>query len=607
MSILLFANIATTTLAGAITSTATTANLAAGSGGLFPQPGSNHYYTMTFVDAATGLLNEVVYVTAMSGDQITAMTRGQEGTAPRAWNAGDLASNYWTAGNAAAMIQVGQLQQQTTNYAIDTGAANAITVALTPAPGTLAAMNGAPVRIKVHATNTGATTIALNGFTAAALNTTSGVALIAGQVVVGSIIEVVYDTTAGHFWLETPTPVSTVGGVLTGTLPNPGFAANPSFSGTISGTTIAIGSGSSSIGGTLSITGTLTGTTISASNELYATNVIATSGSGYINVGTGTSTFGGQVNFGANIAAVSGVFSGVVSATGGGTLGGVTLSSSAITAGNGANFGSGTITCGNINAGGGTINAGNINANGGTLTAVDVTATNQVYAEGPLVALGAATFQGGATIYGTLNLFSAGVGEGGWECQVPSGGSTVALESNVGIVGGPTTYTTGTGYLYGGSGPISGNNETGSFGLITTIGAVASGFHTTSDARLKDDLAVVSSEDGLRFIKKVNPYTWNWNDRPVTEKKRASGYVSQQLIVAGFPELVTSFPVKEMPAATHIFNGEEIVSSADFKLIAKYDDTIAYLHAALRGALDLIEKQGQRLAALESLKTETAP
>jgi hypothetical protein len=594
MSILLFANIATTTLAGAITSTTTTANLAAGSGGLFPQPGSNQYYTMTFVDAATGLLNEVVYVTAMSGDQITAMTRGQEGTTPRAWSAGDKASNYWTAGNAAAMIQVGQLQQQTTNYAIDTGAANAITVALTPAPGTLAAMNGAPVRIKVHATNTGATTIALNGFTAAALNTTSGVALIAGQVVAGSIIEVVYDTTAGHFWLETPTPVSTVGGVLTGTLPNPGFAANPSFSGTISGTTIAIGAGSSSIGGTLSITGTLTGTTISVTNELSATNVIATGAAGYIRVGTGTSTFGGQVNFGANIGAVSGVFSGVVLATGGGTLAGVTLSGSGITAANGANFGGGTVTCGNLNS-------------SGTLTSVDVTVTTQLYTEGTLIALGAATLEGGCTVYGTLTLYSAGVGSGAWQCQVPAGGSTVALESNIGITGGATTYTTGVGYLYGGSGPISGNNETGSFGLITTVGAVASGFHTTSDARLKDDLAVVSPAMGLNFIRRVDPYTWNWNDKPETEEKRASGYVSQQLIVAGFPELVTSFPVKEMPAATHTFNGEEIVSNANFKLIAKYDDTIAYLHAALRGALDLIEKQGQRLAALESLKTETAP
>ena len=96
----LFANNATTTLAGAITNVATTANLASGTGALFPSPGAGQYYVMTFTDQTTGLINEIVWVTNVTGDVIT-MTRAQEGTTAKAWNAGDFAANLWTAGQAA--------------------------------------------------------------------------------------------------------------------------------------------------------------------------------------------------------------------------------------------------------------------------------------------------------------------------------------------------------------------------------------------------------------------------------------------------------------------------------------------------------------------------
>ena len=104
MAQLLFANNANSTLAGAITNVATTANLASGTGVLFPNPGASQYFLLTLVDAATGLLNEIVQVTAISGDVIT-MVRAQEGTVAKSWLAGDLALNLWTAGSAAAMLQ----------------------------------------------------------------------------------------------------------------------------------------------------------------------------------------------------------------------------------------------------------------------------------------------------------------------------------------------------------------------------------------------------------------------------------------------------------------------------------------------------------------------
>jgi len=101
---LLFANNDQTTLAGSITNTATTATLAAGTGALFPSPGTGQYFLGSFFDAATGLLTEIVKVTSIVGDSIV-MVRAQEGTAARAWNANDIFGGFITAGALGAMLQ----------------------------------------------------------------------------------------------------------------------------------------------------------------------------------------------------------------------------------------------------------------------------------------------------------------------------------------------------------------------------------------------------------------------------------------------------------------------------------------------------------------------
>src|ERR1700740_2260909 len=143
MSQLLIANNATTTLAGPLSTTSTVANLASGTGALFPNPSAGQYFVMTFVDAATGLENEIVWVTQRTGDVVT-IQRGQEGTAPQNWSFGDIAANFWTAGQALLMAQAGDVQRQAGNYAVDTGSVNNITVTLSPVPANLAALVGAP-------------------------------------------------------------------------------------------------------------------------------------------------------------------------------------------------------------------------------------------------------------------------------------------------------------------------------------------------------------------------------------------------------------------------------------------------------------------------------
>ena len=192
-NIVLFANNDQTTLAGAITSVALTANLSPGSGVLFPAPATGQYFPMTFVDEATQLLREIVYVTNVTGDVIT-MIREQEGTTPLAWSAGDIAANLLTAGSMQLMTQTPQIQANAAIYAADTGTANSYAVALSPASPV--PKIGATVYFKALNANTGASTLSLNAGTAYALNAGVGGALVPNAIVAGSFCEAQFNGTA---------------------------------------------------------------------------------------------------------------------------------------------------------------------------------------------------------------------------------------------------------------------------------------------------------------------------------------------------------------------------------------------------------------------------
>lgn len=121
MSLIIFANNAQGQLAGAITNVALVASLNPGQGALFPAPGAGEFFVGTFTDASTGLLNEIVHVTDVTGDVIT-MVRAQEGTAAQAWSAGDIFANLVTAGTMEAMLQNGQTPTQPARVETSTGA-----------------------------------------------------------------------------------------------------------------------------------------------------------------------------------------------------------------------------------------------------------------------------------------------------------------------------------------------------------------------------------------------------------------------------------------------------------------------------------------------------
>jgi len=104
MTTFIFRNNANSTLAGGITNSSTNANLAPGTGIEFPNPSTGQVFAATMIDAATQTLNEIVYVTAIATDTVT-MLRGQEGTTPLNWLAGDFFIHQLTAGQMGSFLQ----------------------------------------------------------------------------------------------------------------------------------------------------------------------------------------------------------------------------------------------------------------------------------------------------------------------------------------------------------------------------------------------------------------------------------------------------------------------------------------------------------------------
>lgn len=175
----IFANNVNTSLFAPITSTATSLTLLSATN--LPTLAAGQIMPLTLNDKATRTIFEIVYVTAISGTNLTVI-RGQEGTAAQNWNAGDYAYSTQTALATEAAIQSGAY-----NYALDTGTtANAYVVTLTPAiPATIP--DGFRINFSTTRINSGAAT--LNGI---ALVDKNNNALNAGAV--SSYTQVIYRT-----------------------------------------------------------------------------------------------------------------------------------------------------------------------------------------------------------------------------------------------------------------------------------------------------------------------------------------------------------------------------------------------------------------------------
>lgn len=191
---ILFANNAKSTCAGPISATGTTLLLAAGQGAFFPNPvNMGDYFCGTFNDQLTQTRTEIVHCTARNGDTLT-IQRGQEGTSPQAWSAGDLFGNLITAGSMNSFVQAGTGPAATSILYVGTDTSstvNSVVANTVPVPANLA--TGMQFNIQIKNQNNGPSTISLNGGPNIAIVRTDGSALLGKELNAGEEMIFVYN------------------------------------------------------------------------------------------------------------------------------------------------------------------------------------------------------------------------------------------------------------------------------------------------------------------------------------------------------------------------------------------------------------------------------
>ena len=192
---IIYANNAQSTLAEPLISSATVAYLAPGTGSLFPQISGNQYFWLTFSDASTGMLTEIVKVVSLSGD-VASIVRAQQGTTALSWNVGDYAANLYTAADATNFVQTTELQANSYAYSADTGTAN--NYVLNYNPPITQVNDGMSLTFKPANSNTGASYVTINGLPPAQIISEQGFSLPSGQLYAGGMY---FITRSGSYWV----------------------------------------------------------------------------------------------------------------------------------------------------------------------------------------------------------------------------------------------------------------------------------------------------------------------------------------------------------------------------------------------------------------------
>ena len=179
-----FTNLAKSTLAGAVTSAATTLSVASGTGSKFATIAAPDFFRIFAIRKSDGAY-EVMHCTehTVGSDTFQTIERAKEGTLALDFSAGDLIENRLGAAYFTSLAQKLDIQDGNTVYALAGGTADAITVTLDPVPSALAA--GYHCDVKIASNNTSAVTLNVNALGAVAcrkLKSGSLVALEAGDL-----------------------------------------------------------------------------------------------------------------------------------------------------------------------------------------------------------------------------------------------------------------------------------------------------------------------------------------------------------------------------------------------------------------------------------------
>jgi hypothetical protein len=374
--------------------------------------------------------------------------------------------------------------------------------------------------------------------------------------------------------------------------------ANPIFSG--NGSIV----GSFTVGTQVTATGVIeststSGSAIQAPNGGVYAAALTTTGSGSAAIGTGGLTNSGSESVAGNITSTGG---NITSSTG--TVTGVNVHFTGELYGPSFTVTGGALSGGTGSFSGTLYSGGQISnpwfySNGSYLyTSVNLLVGAASTLGGAVVCNGGLTVNGAqliatdsAVIYGSLSVTN-GSAIGGWQCYDYGAGGNPALVADVGLVAASFGFTATAGYALTSSGTTAYSSFSGQFAFASGSGALQGlAFYATSDIRLKENLAPITPDEGIAFIKNVTPTAFDWKE----DGQHGTGYIAQELVAKGYTHLVLALPDDRVEEETHEYDDVTVTSQKGVKMIAKYDDVIALQHAAILSLVSRIEALEARL------------
>lgn len=292
---------------------------------------------------------------------------------------------------------------------------------------------------------------------------------------------------------------------------------------------------------------------VSVGNNLYVANGL--------NVAAGGATISGGLNVSNGLTLSSGAFT---ISSGGMSVTGLAGFASGVNISNGLHVFSGATT---LDAG--LTVSGQFTANNAGQVTGGLTVYNALH-----VASGQAQFDASAKVFNGFNVASGDFTANGNSFMT---GYLIVT----GQIGGSIS-----GYYMNGAGV---GGFSGSYAVnIQALngGVVGSAFIAGSDGRVKDEIEPITPEQGIAFVYAFDGLTFRKDGAP------SAGFVAQQVARAGYGRMLIGVKSDDPRVAE-----SDGIAPAGTRLNLEYDQTHAYHHAALRGALDRIAALEARLAA----------
>jgi len=118
------------------------------------------------------------------------------------------------------------------------------------------------------------------------------------------------------------------------------------------------------------------------------------------------------------------------------------------------------------------------------------------------------------------------------------------------------------------------------------------GIYTGSDRRVKENINTIPPEDGVKFVRDIDPKIYDLKGFD----KRQLGYISQDLM-QNYSALISLLPDPNMT-----IEQEGDVDGAFLSL--SYERVPAFLHAALKSVLDRLDNQQRQIDELRAIISE---